>query len=134
MSTSKVNIDKLSLEIIKQLELYQDTTQEIVERAVKNTAKLTAMEVNENAAEAFGGNEYNKSWSYKRDKSLKGKWAFSMVVYSKPPNYRLAHLLERGHAKVNGGRVEGKEHIRPAEESAIKNLENYIIEGIKANK
>lgn len=131
MSNSKVNIDKLSLEIIKQLDIYRDATVEIVERAVKNTAKKTAKEICDRAEKEFvGTGEYAKSWAYKRDKSLRGKWAYSMVVYAKAPYYRLAHLLEKSHLKRDGGRTQGRPHIAPAEKLAEDILVNEIISGI----
>lgn len=128
---AKVNVDKLSLSVLNELQAYKDVTVEIMEEAVKKTAKETAEEINKRAAEQFDGDGYSKSWSFKRDPTLKGKDRMSMVVFSKPPYYRLAHLLEKGHAKVNGGRVSGRPHISPAEEIARENLIKYIKEGIE---
>ena len=53
-----------------------------------------------------------QSWSYKRDENLSGRHRYDMVVYSQKPEYRLTHLLEKGHAKRNGGRVDGIPHIK----------------------
>lgn len=131
MSASRINIDKLSLEIIKQLDIYRDATVEIVEKAVKNTAKKTAKEICDRAEKEFGGTgEYAKSWSYKRDKNLRGKWAYSMVVYAKAPYYKLAHLLEKPHLKRDGSRTQGRPHIAPAEKIAEDILVDEIISGI----
>ena len=82
------------------------------------------------SAELFNGNEYRGSWAWKRDKSLRGKWNYSAVVYSRKPYYRIAHLLENGHAKVNGGFVEGRPHIAPAAKRAEQILTMYIKQAI----
>lgn len=129
---SKVNIDKLSLSVINELETYKKLTVEIMEEAVKKTAKETVADIRERAEKEFSGTgAYAKSWAAKRDKDLRGKYKYSMVVYSKSPYYRIAHLLEKGHAKVSGGRVMGRAHIAPAEEIARQNLVKYIKEGIE---
>ena len=53
-----------------------------------------------------------------------------LTIHNKD-HYYLTHLLEHGHAKKGGGRVEGKPHIRPAEEQVIKEFMAEVEEAIK---
>lgn len=50
------------------------------------------------------------------------------TVYSTKPG--LPHLLEKGHAKVGGGRTRAIEHIAPAAEDAFEMTERVILETI----
>ena len=63
--------------------------------------------------------KYKKSWKVKRNKKD------HVIVHN--TEYRLTHLLEKGHAKRGGGRTRAFPHIKPAEQKAIRNL----IEGIE---
>jgi hypothetical protein len=116
-----INIDKLAVEVMGELDLYLGNTVETVSRAVEETAEETVEELNRTSPKGATG-EYAKSWDHKRDPGIKGKYRLSRVVYANKPDYRLTHLLENDHAKVNGGRVKGKPHIRKAEENAETRL------------
>lgn len=130
MASNKINIDKLSLKILENLEIYMSNTVETVEKAVKETAKETAQELRETSPEG-PTKEYRKSWTFRRDPDLRGKWRFSMVVYSKAPDYRITHLLEKGFVHVGGGRVPGRPHIGPAEQHAEERLMQKLKAGLK---
>lgn len=125
-----INVDKLALEVMRNLDIYRNNTVEMVEEAVVETSKETVAELKKTSPVGPTG-KYAKSWAHKRDPALRGKWRYSMVVYSKKPKYSLAHLLEKGHAKAGGGRVEGRAHIAPAEKNAIKRLEDKLRKGIE---
>ena len=71
--------------------------------------------------------KYAKSWTTKRTKESSTR--LEVTVYS-PSRYMLAHLLEHGHAKRNGGRTRAFPHIAPAEELGEKQLEADIIRGL----
>lgn len=53
------------------------------------------------------------------------------VVYADKPEYRLTHLLEHGHAKVNGGRTKAYVHWEPAERQAIDDFISELREAIE---
>lgn len=128
-----IKLDDLAAEIQSAMDDFRDNTLDVMDHAVSRVAKETVQDIKKNIESAgIGGTEYRKSWAQKKDPDVRGKWASGRVVYSKLPG--LPHLLEHGHAKVNGGRVEGRSHIAPAEERAAKNLEAYIKAGIEGGE
>ena len=72
--------------------------------------------------------KYYKGWT---KEVTKGRMTASAVIYGKKGTYQLAHLLENGHAKRGGGRVDGIEHIKPVEEWAAKEFEKRIIQKLE---
>ena len=70
-----------------------------------------------------GGGEYANSWALKPYTEGHSK---GYIVYNRD-HYMLTHLLEKGHAKVNGGRVRGIPHIRPVEEAEIQRVLDRIV-------
>ena len=117
------SVDAMADEIMKGLTEYADLAEEDMKKAVKKTAKSVKDEISSNAPKRTGA--YSKSWTSKKTKE--NSHSLEMTVHSKN-RYQLAHLLEKGHAKRGGGRVSGKPHIAPAEETGVQLLE-HLIEG-----
>lgn len=128
-----INIDKLSIEVLRNLDIYLANTIEDVERAVYETADETVAELKKTSPVGPTG-DYAKSWTHKRDNRIRGKYYLSRVVCQKKPNYRLTHLLEFGHAKVNGGRVNAQPHIQKAEENALIRLNTKLLRKLRYQK
>ena len=117
----KCSIDGLADAIMEGLKEYSDLASSEVKGAVRKAGKLVKDEIAANAPKKTGA--YSKSWSVKATKETSE--SLELVVYSKN-RYQIAHLLEHGHAKRGGGRVAGRPHIAPAEEKAVRELEEEI--------
>lgn len=117
------SIDDLADEIMAGLQEYAELADDAMKTAVKKTATTVKKEIAANAPKDTGA--YGKSWTAKKIKE--NSHTLQMTVHSKS-HYQLAHLLEKGHAKRNGGRVQGKPHIAPAEEHGAELLESLITE------
>lgn len=117
----KVSIDQMADAIIQELDNYSDLTNEGVKAAVKKAAKTVKDEIKSGAPVRTGA--YKRSWATKNTRESSN--ALEITVYSKN-RYQLAHLLEHGHAKRGGGRVEARPHIAAAEQSGIEQLQQEI--------
>lgn len=98
------------------LQEYGDLAADEMKTAVAKAGNQVKKDI---AATAPGTGKYAKSWRSKKTKETSTN--LEVTVYS-PTRYRIAHLLEHGHAKRGGGRVEGRPHIGPAEERAEETL------------
>lgn len=115
------SIDDLANLVMDGLREYSELADTAMKKAVRKTATSVRKEISENAPKRTG--DYAKSWATK--KVTENSHKLEMTVHSKN-RYQIAHLLEKGHAKRNGGRVNGKPHIAPAEENGVDLLESLI--------
>lgn len=97
---------------MEELDKYKDLATDDMKKAVKDAGKTVKNEISANAPKKTG--KYAKSW---RNKTTKETADGIQVTVHSPSRYQIAHLLENGHAKRNGGRVRAIPHIKPAEEN-----------------
>ena len=112
---------ELSVAISAVLSEYSEVTAEKVKDAVKEAGKTVKKEIEKTAPKDTGA--YRKSWKVKTTRETEN--SIEVVVHSKT-KYQLAHLLEHGHAKRNGGRTPAQPHIAPAEQKGIEQFEKDI--------
>lgn len=116
-----VNINDIADVIMQGLNEYAELAMEDMKEAVKHASAAVRKDIKANAPADTG--KYAKSWTTKKVRET--SQTLTMVVHSKN-RYQLAHLLEYGHARRNGGRVEGKAHIASAEQHGIRQLQEEI--------
>jgi len=124
---ANINVDQLAAEIAKGLADYSQDVVEKIDVSSERVGKETVKTLKATSPKKTG--KYAKSWTMSTEKAI-GQPDLR-IIHVKAPHYRLAHLLEYGHAKVGGGRVEGKPHIRPAEEEVIREFTAAVEEVIK---
>ena len=118
----KVDISKIDTAIMKALDKYAEDLQGNLDTITKSVARAGARELQQKSASAFKGEKYQKGWKVQINNSRTGTTA---TIYNQRPG--LPHLLEKGHAKRNGGRVEGRPHIAPVEEELIDKFQKEIV-------
>lgn len=124
---ANINIDQLGAEIARELSKYSQEVVEKVNISSERVGKAAVKQLKQTSPKDKG--DYAKSWNMTTEKAI-GQ-PHRRIVHAKAPHYRLTHLLEYGHAKVGGGRVEGNPHIRPAEEMVIRDFVTEVEEAIQ---
>lgn len=121
MANNSITPDQLASAVMEGLKEYADLAADDMKKAVRKAGTSVRKEIQQNAPSDTGA--YAKSWAVKTEKETSD--SLQLIVHSKN-RYQMAHLLEHGHAKRGGGRVAGKAHIAPAEENAVRQLEEEI--------
>lgn len=120
--------ERLSADIDQILKEYQMGVYDGLDTALKKLASKgrNAVQRNARAVISKGRRKYSNGWGFKV-KSSSNLWAAEAVIYEKKvPG--LVHLLEHGHAKVNGGRTRALVHVKPVSDE----LANTAIGTLKA--
>lgn len=112
-----IRVEGLADAVARELEGYREEIADDIKADVKQTAKECVAEIRAKAPKKSG--RYAKGWAVKT--AFESADDIRVRVYNKAAP-QLTHLLEHGHAKATGGRVEGREHIRPAEKAAAEKL------------
>lgn len=115
-----INIDNLANEITSAVREYTEDVSTSIEKKVDETAKEVLKETRNLAPKRTG--EYAKSFKITKEDSF---GSTRRIVWNKK-HYRRVHLLEMGHAKVNGGHVPAYPHLRPAYEKHAADLDEEI--------
>ena len=121
-----ITIDSLAETVSKELLNYSELTTEKVKIAVKEAGNRVKKEIQANAPKDTG--KYASSWTVKNTRETSN--SLEVTVHSRD-RFQLAHLLEFGHAKRNGGRTRAIEHIAPAEQIGLEQYERDIEEALR---
>ena len=120
---AEFNLERAMRDILQD---YSVEVAKAAEEAVTEVSKEATKKLRQTSPKRSG--KYGKGWASKVEKTATTAEA---TVYGKTGTYQLAHLLENGHAKRGGGRVNGNTHIKPVEEWAISEVEKKIREKVE---
>lgn len=114
--------DDLGKAILKELRGYSKEVQGDMDKVADEVADEVVEKLKNESPKSNrkSGGAYAGSWKKSKDK---GK----IIIHNKE-HYRLTHLLERGHAKRNGGRTKAMPHIEPVEQFAIETFPKKLEE------
>lgn len=121
-----MKIDQMASAIEKELSSWSRDVVDALKEECTAVGDDTAKDLRQISPKRRGA--YARDWT---SKTTYEDWQDIRVTVYNKRHYQLTHLLENGHAKVNGGRVSGIPHISIAEETAAKNLEDKVKVRIK---
>jgi len=120
------SVNDLSILLAEELGYYSNEVAEAVKQECKNVSNEMTKNIKNDSPKNKG--KYAKGWRSKVEYEDKNN--IRIKTYN-VTDYQLTHLLEYGHVKQNGGRVEGKPHIKPNEEKAKQDLLERIEKVVK---
>lgn len=129
MASKKVTMEQLPGAIKEILEQYEGEINRFLPEITEEVGKTGVKALRTSAKQKFNGKKYAGGW---RSVSERNRYGATVTIYNgRLPG--LPHLLEHGHAKRGGGRVDGRAHIEPVEEKLITEFEKKVEHDITRN-
>lgn len=119
--------DNLADLIHENLQFYSNEIRAGIEKEVNKSMTKLVKNTKRDAPERTG--RYKNAISSRKTIGTSGEYAKHWYV--KAPYYRLTHLLNNGHAKRGGGRVNGDNHISDNEKEIVREFEQAVKEVIR---
>lgn len=113
-------VNELANEITVALEGYSQVITDSCKEMVEVVAKEAMQEIKDHVTFSEPTGKYVKSFRLKTTEN--SKYNKTMIWHVANGQYRLTHLLEKGHALRNGGRSKEFPHIKYGEILAQKRL------------
>ena len=120
---SDIKIDSLGAEIAKLMEEYASDVVDEMKAEAKAVAKEAVKDLKQKSPKGAGSKKGHCSSKVEKENAV----SIGIKVYNKKKP-GLTHLLEKGHAKRGGGRVNGTPHISTVEQQAIESYEKRLKE------
>lgn len=124
---SSISIDQLAQAISDSLTEFTEDVVKDIDISSERVSKEAVATLKATSPKDTG--KYAKAW--RRTTHKKIGQPDTRIIYVAAPHYRLTHLLEKGHAKVGGGRVQAIPHIRPVEKEVEEQFTREVTEAIK---
>lgn len=127
--SNNISFDKIGEAIAKELSVYHESVIAGIKTESQKSIKQLVKDTKATAPVGRRKKHYKDSITSK--KLSEDERSVSYVWYVKGSDYRLSHLLENGHAKRNGGRVEGTHFIQKASDPILEQYLKAVEEVIK---
>lgn len=112
----------------QELGLYHKEVTERVNDAGRTSIKQLLKLTKANAPKASG--DFKKSLTT-TETDDSGTGVKSFILHARAPKHRIFHLLVHGHAKQNGGRVEGDPFLQNAVDAVLPEYEKAVEEALQ---
>ena len=110
--SNSIKPEDLQKELQKYLKEYKEDIQEDVKTVTDETSKEVVQEL-KNISPVGARKQYRKGWRAKKGKINNERY---VAKVHNATDYQLTHLLEFGHATMNGGYTLAFPHVRPTED------------------
>ena len=125
---TQVSSEKFAFAVAELLDEYSEEVTKVCHECTEETAEKMVKELKTKRSGKKPWKKFPRGWT----KTIETKaWgSIEATVHLKKPHYRIGHLLEFGHAKRNGGRVQGFNFIAPVateyENKYVEEMEKKI--------